>query len=183
MAFGIFQIPAAIWYGAQSAFSQTMPLTTKAYSDAFLFTRLYAFIGLLVFLMLLGDAICKMFRQYYLMMNGRLRPWGCVRRFMGVTEISIDPDAAHDDVVRIQVPLTGFSAQIVTMFFLDASLAFVLAIFWLAWIPFLLVLMPITWKQPQSYYTHLQAIRNRYEGVPRVSRRAAGKAEEDNDSQ
>jgi len=169
LAFGLFQIPAAIWYGTQSAFSQVMPLTTKSYSDVFVVTKMYAMIGFFICLLLFGDALIKTLRMFRLMMLGRLRPWGCIRRFMGYTEIRTDPSALHDDVICINVPLTGFAVQIILMLLLDVSLSFFLAIFWIAWIPWVFLMMIVTTRQPKSYYQHMQSIRGKYEGVPRIS--------------
>jgi hypothetical protein len=169
LAFGLLQVPAAIWYGAKSAFSQAMPLTTQSYSDVFMLTRLYAVVGVIVYLILFGDATIKLLRQFRLMILGRLRPWGCIRKFMGFTEIRTDAGAEHDDVIIINVPLTGFASQIILMFLLDMSVAFLLSIFWLAWVLPMFMVMLISFRQPKSYYEHAQSIRGRYEGVPRVA--------------
>ncbi|MHA1684717.1 MAG: hypothetical protein ACTSUE_27510 [Promethearchaeota archaeon] len=170
LAFSFLQIPAAIWSGSKSAFTQMMPLTTQTYADTFVFMRLYAIVGVLIYLILFGDATVKLLRQYRLMLLGRLRPWKCIRRFMGFTEIRTDPDAEHDDVIIVNVPLTGFASQIILMFLVDMSLALFLSIFWVFWLFPMFIMMLVSLKQPQSYYQHMQSVRGRYEGVPRVSK-------------
>jgi hypothetical protein len=170
LAFGLFQIPAAAWYGAQSAFTQTMPLTTQSYSNVYLVTQLYAFIAVCIYLILLIDAVIKMLRMTRLMMLGKLRPWGCVRKIMGFIEIRGDESTVHDDVMCINVPLTGFAAQIITMFLIDASVSVFLALWWICWLPWVLVMMIVTFRRPKAYYPHLQSIRGHYGGVPRVDK-------------
>ena len=166
-AFKIFQIPAAMWYGTKTAFSQTMPLTTQTFSNVYVFTQLYVVVALIVFALLIVDAGAKLLKMYRLMLLGRLRPWRCVRRFMGFTEVSQDTDSEHDDVLSINVPLTGYILQIITMFSFDVLVSFPISLFWITWLPILLIMTFIACRQPKHYYTHLQSIRGHYTGIPR----------------
>lgn len=180
LAFGLFQIPAAVWHGATSAFSQAMPLTTKSYSDVYIITQMYAIVGIIIYLILLADALSKMMRLFRLMMLGRLKPWGCVQRFMGYAEIRNDFLAAHDDVLCVNVPLTGFAVQIILMFLVDVSLAFFLSIFWITWMPCIFVLMIVLAKSPRGYYEHIVSVRRgNQQGVPRALETEVKKYEEE----
>ena len=167
LAFRLFQIPAAMWHGAGSAFSQSMPLTTQTFSDVYIFTQLYVLVALIVCAFLFADAGVKLLQMIRLMLLGRLRPWGCIRRFMGFTEVSQEVDAEHKDVLAIHVPLTGYMIQIITMFSVDIMVAFPLSIFWITWVPILLLMTVVSCRGPKHYYTHLQSIRGSYTGIPR----------------
>ncbi len=168
LAFNLFQIPAAIFYGTGSAFTQAFPLTTRAYSDVFGVARVYALIGLLLYLLLLADATLKAIRMFRLMMLSRLKPWGIIIKTMGIIEVTQTPSTTseshegerkeEEECLVIRVPLTGFATQIIFMFFLDLGVAFVLSICWIMWIPFVFCGMVITLRSPKSYYAYIQRV-------------------------